>query len=456
MSNLSSSPPKEGARVELVGLVKKPELNGCRGVVIKSYNQETGRCGVRLDDDGTGVNVKLSNITFVTAEKELQLTLMKLEQVGGTEEDPDDNDDDDNNNKNHTDPEYYLDELLAVGDARYNLEQYDKAGSIYYRAYYITMHKGNCINNPETFPVAHKMIQSWSKSNTEHYLKKGHGMAQQTLMMPGCPNYIRKDKITIEQAMVQKGIPVENIMDNLRNNMINIPNNDIINITNNEDTDIDIASFECVDESRVRHCIEPSASLDTIQRIINEAGVDDVIELPSGTFGTETPGTLEITKNLQLRGQGMDQTIIKCNLVVKQDRCSGGKVMVQKLKVQGVVTVSDNTFDDVTFFSMEVNATKLKADAVTINCCKKLLIFCCEIIGGSDGLCLIDRSTNARIDQTDIQLAASRGIFANTNFKIKDSAVYSCGSYGIKGRVGWTDLGGNELQPGPWSQFGPY
>ena len=89
-----------------------------------------------------------------------------------------------------------------------------------------------------------------------------------------------------------------------------------------------------------------------------------------------------------------------------------------------------------------------------IDCCKKLLIYCCEITGGSDGLSLMDRSTKAKIDQTDIQLAISRGIFANVNFEIKDSEIYNCGGYGIKGRQGWTDIGGNNLQPGPWSSFG--
>lgn len=128
--------------------------------------------------------------------------------------------------------------------------------------------------------------------------------------------------------------------------------------------------------------------------------------------------------------------------------------MVQKLKVQGVVTVIDNTFDDVSFVSMEVNAKKLQTDAVTIKCCKRLFLFRCEIIGGSDGLCLMDQSTSARIDQTDIQFAACSGILANTNVTIKDSTVDNCGGYGIKGRIGWTDLGGNDLQPGPWRENG--
>eukprot|EP00592_Proboscia_alata_P015158 CAMPEP_0194394740 /NCGR_PEP_ID=MMETSP0174-20130528/124026_1 /TAXON_ID=216777 /ORGANISM="Proboscia alata, Strain PI-D3" /LENGTH=615 /DNA_ID=CAMNT_0039190579 /DNA_START=9 /DNA_END=1856 /DNA_ORIENTATION=+ len=472
----SCSPPKKGAHVELVGLIKKPELNGRRGVVIKKYDQETGRCGVRLDDDGTAVNAKVSNIRFVNTKQELELALLKLKEAGGTELDPDDDDEGE-----YTDPEDCLDELLAVGDARFGLEQYDEAGTIYYRSYYITIGKGSFVNNPEIFPIAHKMIQAWSKSNEENYLKMGHGMAQQTLMMPGCPTYIQQDMRTVENAMHRKGITAEDIIDNLRSNMFSITNDrdeevppfecvdnvgerrrtessDIQDIMRSiiNDRDEEVPPFECVDNVGERHRIESSASLDTIQNIMRKAGVNDVIELPCGTFGGGAPEeTLEITKNLRLQGQGMDQTILKCNLVMKQDGCRGGKVMVQKLKVQGVVTVTDNTFDDVSYVNVEVNAKKSQSDAMTIKCCKRLFLFCCKIIGGSDGLCLIDRSTSARIDQTDIQFAACRGILANVNFAIKNSAVYNCGSYGIKGRVGWTDLGGNTLQPGPWSECGP-
>lgn len=204
-----------------------------------------------------------------------------------------------------------------------------------------------------------------------------------------------------------------------------------------------------------KHCIEPSISFDTIQNIIHEAGTNDVIEFSSGTFGGDTSGqVLEITKNLHISGQGMDETVLNCNLVVKQDGCSGGKVAIHRLKVQGIVKVTANTFEEVAFVSVEVNPGITNSDAVSIDCCKKLLLFCCEIVGGSDGLSLLDHSTRAKIEQTDINLAASRGIFANPSFEIKDSAVYNCGGYGIKGRSGWSDLGGNDLQPGPWSSFG--
>jgi len=225
--------PKKGVTVQLRGLVAKPELNGCVGVVTKPYDPKSGRCRIRLDD-GTIVNAKTSNIVICDDKmisqinndaiqlklndpdnkRILEVALVKLKDVGGVE-DPDSED----NSENDTDPKEYLNELLAVADARYNLGQYDKASSIYYTAYYITMHMGNCINNPKSFPVAHKMLQSYSKSNEDHKLQMGHGMAQQTLMMPGCPSYISQDVKDIEKSMRRKGMSIpEDIMATLRRN----------------------------------------------------------------------------------------------------------------------------------------------------------------------------------------------------------------------------------------------
>jgi len=192
---------KNCARVELKGLVAKPELNGCSGVVIKELD-ESKRCGIKLDD-GTGVNAKISNIVVLTPELKLERALAKLKEAGGREEEDDDDDDED-----YSDPKDYVDELLAVGDARYELGHYDKAGKMYFRAYYATTHKAHCINCPESFPVAQKMLQAWGKSDEEHILKLAHSMAQQALRMPGCPQYILQEKKKVEKAMTRKGIEV--------------------------------------------------------------------------------------------------------------------------------------------------------------------------------------------------------------------------------------------------------
>jgi hypothetical protein len=77
--------------------------------------------------------------------------------------------------------------------ARYQLGQLDAAGRAYYRAYYAAMrHGGPAVNNPSTFPIACKMVQAWSKSDAEHFLKMAHGTAEQVTMMPGCPRYLHR------------------------------------------------------------------------------------------------------------------------------------------------------------------------------------------------------------------------------------------------------------------------
>ena len=213
--------PKKGEQVELQGLISQPNLNGGTGIIIASkLNPKTGRWAVRLED-GSCIAVKPSNLIAVTPNRKLEVALKNLEKAGGTEEEADD-DDGEEENENDIDPGEYLDELLAVGDARFDLGQYDKAASIFYRAYYIAMHKRNTINDPESFPVAHKMLQAYAKCEDEYQIKMGHNMAQQTLMMPGCPRYIHQDKKDIEVVMKRKGIEIRDMMADLNRNMANM------------------------------------------------------------------------------------------------------------------------------------------------------------------------------------------------------------------------------------------
>lgn len=211
--------PKKGEKVELQGLIANTKLNGCIGVTTKSQiDAKTGRWAVLLKD-GSCIAVKPCNMIAVNLERKLELALQKLEEVGGYEEDEDDREEVDN--ENFIDPLTYLDELLAVGDARFDLGQYGKAGNVFYKAYYIAMHKGNCINNPESFPVAHKMLQAYSKCDEEHLLKMGHDMAQQTLMMGNAPRYIYQDKKDIEDVMRRKGMEIRDLMADLNSNLAN-------------------------------------------------------------------------------------------------------------------------------------------------------------------------------------------------------------------------------------------
>ena len=53
-----------GARVALIGLQAKPELNGATGVVM-SFSEATGRYAVQLDTGGEPVMVKEANLKRV-------------------------------------------------------------------------------------------------------------------------------------------------------------------------------------------------------------------------------------------------------------------------------------------------------------------------------------------------------------------------------------------------------
>eukprot|EP00978_Attheya_sp_CCMP212_P005538 scaffold12431_cov57-Attheya_sp.AAC.13 len=141
-----------------------------------------------------------------TLDDKLAAALRQLEIAGGKEEDPDHDDEEEDEEVN---PGEYLNELLAVADARYDLGQYSKAAGLYYKGYYVTMHKGTHINHPAIFPVAHKMIQACVKTGEKYHLNQAHGMAQQNVMMPGHPAYIREDLAEVERVMAKKGMKVQ-------------------------------------------------------------------------------------------------------------------------------------------------------------------------------------------------------------------------------------------------------
>ena len=52
-----------GATVLLHGLVARPELNGVRGTVVKALDPRSGRVGVRLNEGGSAIALKPSNLT---------------------------------------------------------------------------------------------------------------------------------------------------------------------------------------------------------------------------------------------------------------------------------------------------------------------------------------------------------------------------------------------------------
>jgi len=101
----------------------------------------------------------------------------------------------------------------------------------------------------------------------------------------------------------------------------------------------------------------------------------------------------------------------------------------------GSVAVLDNTYADVVFLSVEVDAGRVGTNAMSIITRPGEFLSCrCKISGDQDWLVILDRGSNATIDQTKIRFAACRGIFANLSFTIKEFKVSNCGGYGIDGQ----------------------
>jgi hypothetical protein len=215
----------------------------------------------------------------------------------------------------------------------------------------------------------------------------------------------------------------------------------------------------CVGHATPRHRVQ-GMTLAAIQSKIDQAQPGNVVEIPAGRYtGDGETSSITISKPLYILGEGMKKVEIIGDLNATDEAKNGGSLVVADLKIDGCIKVTETEYEKITFLSVEVNCPRhigqSGSDAFDISGCNgKVLLFCCEIIGGSDGL-MISGSPGVHIKDTDIQLAGSRGIFANDSFVIQDSAVYNCGSYGIKGRAGWDEKGpNNEIQPGPWSCFG--
>jgi hypothetical protein len=198
-----------------------------------------------------------------------------------------------------------------------------------------------------------------------------------------------------------------------------------------------------------------------IQRAIDAAKPNDVVELQVGTYEAGGVDELVISKPLKIWGPvrvGMNDVILECNLVVKGIRGNTGDVLLTNFKVSGTARVRENSYKNITMYSVVVFCPRELADrgtnAMEIGDCKgKVFLLDCEILCGSDTL-LISGAPRVHIKGTEIRFAVSRGIFANESFVIEDSVVDMCGAYGIKGRAGWIEKGDNDIQPGPWNSFG--
>ncbi|EJK55123.1 hypothetical protein THAOC_25176 [Thalassiosira oceanica] len=170
---------------------------GC--VAVDEYARSLGVLG-EMSSTNKKSKAEARDLFQSKKDDKLAAALRQLEIAGGREDEPDDSEDED-----EIDPNDYLNELLAVADARFELEQFSQASGLYYRAYYAAMHAGSVMNNAAIFPIAHKLIWSYAKSGQ---LKRAHLMAQQNIAMQG-PPYIRDDLNQLETLMKERGMEVE-------------------------------------------------------------------------------------------------------------------------------------------------------------------------------------------------------------------------------------------------------
>mmetsp|Transcript_33296 Transcript_33296/g.80521 ORF Transcript_33296/g.80521 Transcript_33296/m.80521 type:complete len:286 (-) Transcript_33296:177-1034(-) len=216
----------------------------------------------------------------------------------------------------------------------------------------------------------------------------------------------------------------------------------------------------CVPPDVTRHEV-PDLSLASVQETIDKASPGDIVMLKGGEYSEPDPGqfALRIDKPLKLWGQQKRASVVlhRCNLTI----CPSGMgsdaekaVILADFYLQGTCNIQNNIYKGITLYNVHVSMPHhLNDDALIIHECKnKCLIQGCEIRGGSDGVCIATEKVH--LTNTKIINAQSRGIFSRRRFTIENCEVSGCGGYGIKGTAGWTKKGRNNIQPGPWSEFG--
>jgi hypothetical protein len=231
------------------------------------------------------------------------------------------------------------------------------------------------------------------------------------------------------------------------------------------------ADFDDTDdeEEEAREVVEVG-SFEELQAAVSSSSVNGsalvTVKLAAGEFSG--PGPLVITRPIHLVGAGSAgcyeheadsvSSILKVPLHIEQDPLNdqGGDLRISSLYAQQGGNVATNGFRHITIEDVTFSAGQdCRGDCLMIDasgCEKGVDIKKCRVMGGEDGLFIKDGEVSVR--DSEIRFAASRGIFANPPFGIKNTEVSNCGSYGIKCRGGYNDLGGCDIQPGPWDELG--
>lgn len=233
----------------------------------------------------------------------------------------------------------------------------------------------------------------------------------------------------------------------------------------------------CLSADVPRHQVEDCTE-EAIKSAIAAAAPGDAVLLPvEGTFDGDH-FEITIDKPLHIIGPSAKKENCKfeCkHLTIKVD-VDGGNVVLANFMVNASVSVNvvnqssgssgSSRYDDegnkikkdrIVLSNVTVQCRAETQDAFCISGCHKhdALLIDCEIYGGADGLFIQDCGYNAvHLKSTDVRFAGSRGIFARQSFVIEDCEVSNCGAYGIKGSAGWEEKGDNDIQAGPWGQYG--
>ena len=223
------------------------------------------------------------------------------------------------------------------------------------------------------------------------------------------------------------------------------------------------------EEEEAREVVEVG-SFEELQAAVSSSSVNGgalvTVKLAAGEFSG--PGPLVITRPIHLVGAGSAgcyeheagsvSSVLKVPLHIEQDPLNdqGGDLRISSLYAQQGGNIATNGFRHITIKDVTFSAGQgCRGDCLMIDasgCEKGVDIKKCRVMGGDDGLFI--KGGEVMVRDSEIRFAASRGIFANPSFGIKNTEVSNCGSYGIKCRGGYNDLGGCDIQPGPWDELG--
>ena len=211
------------------------------------------------------------------------------------------------------------------------------------------------------------------------------------------------------------------------------------------------ASFQKVKESNLRALPSLPRTEEAVVELLDAATAGSRVSIPAGVYCASSAGLFHIPTALTLDGNGAEfrfGVAVAAGAAGARLRLCNFSVVDAKLRVCGT-DIKQAVLENL-HISLSPRSSE---DALTVGRMRHkgscpVLIDKCVVSGGSDSV-MID-TDGVHLRGCRISGAASRGIFANYDFVIEDSAVTGCGGYGMKTRGGCERRGNNTIQPGPW------